>query len=159
MNRLLFFCGMVACAVSLFAQTVRLDTMKVGERNDYLTKLAKEVTLAFGPGYYRDSVIPIVSEIEVFHSEDNIYTEINACSGRRYYTVTFPTNERLIRNYTSKVLIWEDDGQPLSVHFGGCELGRNFIIKSYKQWLEQGIKESDQFPYRTRPIIDNPFKQ
>ena len=158
MKNLSIFCILVMCAVSLFAQTVRLDTMKIGERNDYLTKLAKEVTLAFGPGFYRDSVVPDISIVKVFFSSNwgGRDSDLISNDGRKYYTVTFPTEERLEWNYTSEVDIWEDDGQPQKIMFG-TGIGLHFMVtgKSYREWLEQGIKEEDQFPYRTR----SPWKE
>ena len=151
MKRLSILCFSILFVVDLCAQTVRLDTMAVNVRNEYLTRLAKELTLAFGPGYYRDSVIPVITGVDVFCCKGNKYLEYNACDGRRYYTVVFPTKEPLIWDYTSKALIWEDNGQPLSIFFGGAEISRDFIRKSYTEWLEQGIKEEDQCPYWTSP--------
>lgn len=155
-------CFFVYFATSSYAQSVRLDTMAAEARNEYLTRLAKEVTLAFGPGFYRDSVVPDISTVKVFFSSNwgGRDSDFISNDGRKYYTVTFPTKESLEWNYTSEVDIWEDDGQPQKIMFG-TGIGLHFMVtgKSYKEWLEQGIKESDQFPYRTRPIIDNPFKQ
>ena len=135
---------------SLFSnsQTKDLSKMDSDKRKEYLICLAKEVTQNFGPDFLRDTVNPVVSEIKIFNKEGSKQPDIIANDGRKYYTVTFPTKEKLEYNYTTKVDIWEDDGQPKGVFFG-TGIGRHFMSKSYKEWLREGIREEDKFPYRT----------
>ncbi|MBR6371277.1 MAG: hypothetical protein IKS24_09430, partial [Bacteroidaceae bacterium] len=131
-----------------YSQTSNLSKMDDEERNVYLERMAREVTANFGPDFLRDTVNPVISEIKTFSKEDSKQPDIIANDGRKYYTVTFPTKEKLEYNYTTKVDIWEDDGQPKGVFFG-TGIGRHFMSKSYKEWLREGIREEDKFPYRT----------
>lgn len=135
-----------------FSQNTNLSKMDSDKRNEYLTSLAKEVTKQFGPEFYRDTINPVISDIMTFNKGNSKQQDIIKNDGRKYYTVTFPTTEKLEWDYTSKVDIWEDDGQPKGVLFG-TGIGRHFMSKSYNEWLKEGIKEEDKFPYQTHVPI------
>ena len=139
-----------------FSQNTNLSKMDSDKRNEYLTSLAKEVTKQFGPEFYRDTINPVISDIMTFNKGNSKQQDIIKNDGRKYYTVTFPTTEKLEWYFTSKVDIWEDDGQPKGVLFG-TGIGPHFMSKSYNEWLKEGIKEEDKFPYQTAvPILPIP---
>lgn len=145
-------CVFSVCVIS--AQEVNLDKMNESERNQYLIKLAKEVTKNFGPGYYREYSKPVIVK-EVF--ETNLkHDELRKLIGREYYTVTFPydkTKEHLETDYTSQVKIWKDTGEPFAVGFGNG-WGRHFIGGlSYKEHLQVGIEEDEIIQYQ-QVVID-----
>ena len=133
---------------SIFSQEVDLRKMDEVTRTQYLTQLAKEVTKNFGPGYYRKDSKPVITE-GVFQTkyDNEIYTKH---IGREYYVVKFPydTKKELLEwDYTSKVDIWKDTGEPLLVTFGNG-MGKHFFCLSYKEWLELGIEKEDSIIYQ-----------
>lgn len=134
------------------AQEIDLNKMTETARKEYLLKIAKEVTQNFGPGWYRDSVIPSISDLMVFDERPMSETpqlDLSKNIGRKYYIVTFDYDEKTRRkyvwSYASKVRIWADNGEPLAITFGNT-YGVHFLGKSYKQWLLSGI-EGDEKNY------------
>lgn len=152
MKKIIIIMSVMICGIPIFSQNTNLSKMDSDKRNEYLTSLAKEVTKQFGPEFYRDTINPVISEIMTFNKGNSKQQDIIKNDGRKYYTVTFPTTEKLEWDYTSKVDIWEDDGQPKGVLFG-TGIGRHFMSKSYNEWLKEGIKEEDKFPYQTHVPI------
>lgn len=134
-----------------FSKMRHLERKEESKRNEYLVDKAKEVIMAFGPDYYRDYKEPIISDINSFKEtfKDDPVLKNKKLYGRKYYTVTFlydPSLENLRYNYSAKVDIWADNGQPKEVCFGSS-YGHNFYVVSYKDWLKKGIKENDIIPY------------
>ena len=62
--------------------------------------------------------------------------------------------ERLEWNFTSKVCIWKDNGQPFEVFFGNG-MGVNFFFKSYKKATRSNKVE--QIPYQQANEVINIF--
>lgn len=131
-----------------FSQEINLKKMDETTRNEYLIKLAHEVTKKFGPGYYRQDSKPIITK-HIFQTQykDELYTKN---IGREYYTVTFPYDKKeelFETDYTSQVEIWEDTGEPYRAMFGNG-YGIHFLITSYKEWIEIGIEEDEKVQYQ-----------
>ena len=129
-----------------YSQTIDLRRMDNDERNIYLEKIAREVTSNFGPDYIKDSMIVKISEIKTYHVDQykqNIL-EYKKVDGKRYYTVTLAYNQELekqpFRN-ASVTNVWENDGQPYSVMFGGGR-GVEFIKRPYAEWIREGIEDA-----------------
>ena len=146
----LLFTLLPICMMGQSVQTTDLSRMTEKERNEYLIKIAKEVTQNFGPGWYRESVIPSISEIKECDESlmpKNPQLDLRKNIGRKYYIVTFDYDEKTRRkyvcSYASKVRIWADNGEPLGVIFGNT-YGVHFFGKSYKQWLQSGIGEEEK---------------
>ena len=124
-----------------------LERKEESQRKEYLTNIAKEVILTFGPDYYRDFKEPIISDTITFREtfkEDPVLRNKNFY-GRKYYSVKYlydPSIEKFLYNFVAEVDIWADDGQPKEVRFGNG-YGQNFYITSYKKWKKRGIKESE----------------
>lgn len=158
MKRLITLGIIFSNALLLLAQPSLLGNLDTSERIEYLVKIAKDVTLSFGPEFYRDSIAPIISDVKVFDGRNSELPEVLANNGRHYYSVKFPTKDALEYDYTSEVDIWEDDGRPKSIMFG-TGIGLHFLGKSYQERLEQGIKIENQFRYYTIEPQKNPFEQ
>jgi YD repeat-containing protein len=136
---------------SSLATNIHLSQQDSVKRNEYLVKLAREVVLNFGPGYYRENMNPEVSAIRMYLDSTHVerFPEDRKNIGRKYYVVTFPydhTQEQLEWGYAAKVEIWEDDGEPKGVMFG-CNLGYHFTFTSYREWVKMGIKRGEIMPY------------
>ena len=136
---------------SLEANT-HLSQMDSVKRNEYLVKLAREVVLNFGPGYYRDNMNPTISDLRVFSDRSLVkrFPEAQQKLGKKYYVVTIPydhTQERLEMDYAAQVEIWEDDGEPKGVMFGH-NMGIHFTTRPYREWVKDGIKEDEIMPYQ-----------
>ena len=137
-------------SLSIAAQSTDLRTMSITSRNSYLINLAREVTQNFGPGWFRESVIPSISDIQVCDENQmprNSQLDLSKNIGRKYYIVTFSYDEQTRRKYVwtyaSKVRIWADNGEPFGITFGNT-YGVHFFGKSYQQWLLLGVKEEDK---------------
>ena len=124
--------------------------MSKKEKEVYMVNIAKEVTQNFGLGWYRKTVIPSISEINVCDESQmpkNPQLDIKKNIGRKYYIVTLNYDEKTRRkyvcSYASKVRIWADNGEPLGIIFGNT-YGVHFFGKSYKQWLQSGIGEEEK---------------
>ena len=126
MKTLLFIVINIINSFSTFAQDVDLSKMDSVTRNEYLCKLAKNVTITCGPGYYRKYMIPKVSkDAFVYQTEHLKYQKDN---GRKYYKVFFlydASIEPQDEGIASQIWIWEDDGQPVSVDYANS-LGYRF---------------------------------
>ncbi|MBO7580832.1 MAG: hypothetical protein J6T38_04855 [Bacteroidaceae bacterium] len=137
---------------SSLATNIHLSQQDSVKRNEYLVKLAREVVLNFGPGYYRENMNPEVSAIRMYLDSTHVerFPEDRKNIGRKYYVVTFPydhTQEQLEWGYAAKVEIWEDDGEPKGVMFGHG-LGYHFTTRPYREWVKTGIKEDEIMPYQ-----------
>lgn len=102
------------------------------QRDKYLVDLSTQVIKKFGPDYYRN-VTPIITE-GVFESDDK-RSEIKNNIGRKYYEVTYSydkSKEVLDFDFSAKVRIWKDNGEPCDVVFGNG-YGKNFFFLSYKE--------------------------
>ena len=143
-------------SLNILAQNVKLDTLSKTAREKYLVNLAIEVTKTHGSGYYRPNSKAIISEVKKYTTDDT-RVEISKNIGREYYEVYFPcdfTKERLEWNFTSKVCIWKDNGQPFEVFFGNG-MGVNFFFKSYKKATKSNKVE--QIPYQQANEVINIF--
>ena len=134
------------------SNNIYLSQMDSLKRNEYLVKLAREVVLNFGPGYYRENMNPEVSAIRMYLDSTHVerFPEDRKNIGRKYYVVTFPydhAQEQLEWGYAAKVEIWEDDGEPKGVMFGHG-LGYHFTTRPYREWVKEGIKEDEIMPYQ-----------
>lgn len=116
------------------------------QRSKYLTKLSTEVISKFGPGYLR-GMAPVISE-GVFESNDG-RNEVKKNIGREYYEITYPydkSKELLEFDFSAKVRVWKDTGEPCDVIFGNG-YGCNFLFESYKELLKMR-SEIKQVPYQ-----------
>ena len=134
------------------ATDIHLSQMDSVKRYEYLVKLAREVVLNFGPGYYRDNMNPEISPIRMYLDSTHVkqFPEDRKNIGRKYYVVTIPydhAQEQLEWGYAANVEIWEDDGEPKSVMFGHG-LGIHFTSRPYREWVKEGIKEDEIMPYQ-----------
>lgn len=139
-------------APSSSSNNICLSQMDSVKRNEYLMKLAREVVLNFGPGYYRDNLNPTISDLKVFSDSSLVerFPEAQQKLGKKYYVVTIPydhTQEQLEWSYAAEVEIWEDDGEPKGVMFGH-NLGYHFTFRPYREWVKNGIKEDEIMPYQ-----------
>ena len=99
--------------------------------------------LTFGPDWYQEPMKVNISELKEFDihlmGKDEITEPL---FGRKYYTVTFRYDRKKEPDWTyaAEVDIWEDDGEPWSIMFGN-NWGNNFLSRSYKQCIEEGVKD------------------
>ena len=120
-----------------------LSDWEEAKRTEYLTQKAKEVMLTFGPDWYQEPMKVNISELKEFDihlmGKDEITEPL---FGRKYYTVTFRYDRKKEHDWTyaAEVDIWEDDGEPWSIMFGN-NWGNNFLSLSYKQCIEEGVKD------------------
>ena len=134
------------------ATDIHLSQMDSVKRYEYLVKLAREVVLNFGPGYYRDNMNPEISPIRMYLDSTHVkqFPEDRKNIGRKYYVVTIPydhAQEQLEWGYAANVEIWEEDGEPKGVMFGHG-LGIHFTSRPYREWVKEGIKEDEIMPYQ-----------
>lgn len=143
--------AMMVCSLSMSAQTVNFKAMRPEKRNEYMIKLAKEIIMNFGPGYYREVEEPkVLEEIKTFDVPEGCDEEQMRCNGRKYYEVQMvydKNKERLAWGYAAKVRIWADDGEPFYVTFGNG-MGVNFIYRSYRELLKEGIEDDMVIKYQ-----------
>ena len=134
---------------SAFAQQTNLSQMTEKARNEYLVKLAKEVTENFGPGWLQGKVSTSISSLKEFDN-DGDYDLLTPHIGRKYYDVTIIYDEKTKKEvgwwYASCVSIWEDSGEPMGVLFGH-NYGKNFFHKSYREFVKEGIDPNDQMKF------------
>ena len=150
-NEVVYYYSDIDTLTSL-ATDIHLSQMDSVKRYEYLVKLAREVVLNFGPGYYRDNMNPTISGLRVFSDSSLVerFPEAKRNLGRKYYTVTIPydhVQERLEWDYAANVEIWEDDGEPKGVMFGHG-LGIHFTFRPYREWVKAGVKEDEIMPYQ-----------
>lgn len=127
---------LVFILISMFsyfgAMAQDLGKMDRVQRDKYLVDLSTQVIKKFGPDYYRN-VVPVITE-GVFESADK-RSEIKNNVGRKYYEVTYSydkSKELLDFDFSAKVRIWKDSGEPCEVIFGNG-YGKNFFDLSYKE--------------------------
>ncbi len=119
--------------MNLHAQTkkINIKNMCDVERNQYLTDLAKELTLTFGPEYYQIiKGTPKISELKKFETGEDTRVAITKNAGKEFYEITLPydtTKIILDWDYASKVQIWSDTGSPIAIIFGNG-MGLNFLF-------------------------------
>lgn len=143
-------------SLNTFSQNVDLGKMSKVDREKYLIYLAMEVTKTHGSGYYRKDAKAIISEVKKFKTDDT-RAEISKNIGREYYEVYFPydsTKEKLEWDFTSKVYIWKDNGQPSDVFFGNG-VGKTFVFTPYTKATRASNVE--QVPYQQANEIINIF--
>ncbi len=150
-NEVVYYYSDIDTLTSL-ATDIHLSQQDSVKRNEYLVKLAREVVLNFGPGYYRDNMNPEISPIRMYLDSTHVkqFPEDRKNIGRKYYVVTIPydhAQEQLEWDYAANVEIWEDDGEPKSVMFGHG-LGIHFTSRPYREWVKEGIKEDEIMPYQ-----------
>lgn len=144
----------ILCAMfcmSVMAQQVNLNTLDKSNRNDSLVSLSNTVVKTFGPGYYRDYIVPVVTE-GVFETNDT-RQEVAKNIGREFYEITYfydKSKETLDFDFSAKVKVWKDTGEPLEVIFGNG-YGRNFFFIPYDALMqERSIIE--QVPYEQAKV-------
>lgn len=130
---------------ALFSQDINLSRMDRDERNAYLERTAREVTANFGPDYIKDGMTVRISDKKTFRTNKYIQDipEYKIIDGKQYYSVTLVYNQELEKQpftIASVTEILVDDGQPLSVMFGGG-VGVEFIRHPYAEWVKEGIEE------------------
>lgn len=145
----LVFLSVLLISMDSYAQNHDLSEMTEKARNRYLTKLAKEVTNNFGPGWLQGNVSASVSPLQEF-GNDGDYDPLTMHLGRKYYKVTFTYDEKTKKEigweYASIVSIWEDSGEPMDVIFGH-NYGRHFLDKPYREFVKEGIGPTDQVKF------------
>ena len=143
-----FICAMFS--MNVMAQHMNLDTLNESNRNDYLISLSKEIVKTFGPDYYRD-MAPVITD-SVFETIDE-RPEIKKNVGREYYEVTYPydkSKEILDFDFSAKVKVWKDTGEPLEVIFGNG-YGRNFFFIPYDELIKER-SAIEQIPYEQAKV-------
>lgn len=149
---------LVFVLISMFsyfgAMAQDLGKMNGVQRDKYLVDLSTQVIKKFGPDYYRN-VTPIITE-GVFESDDK-RSEIKSNIGRKYYEVTYPydkSKEVLDFDFSAKVRIWKDSGEPCEVVFGNG-YGKNFFFLSYKEQTDaRAIIEVVPYQQASNPNTD-----
>lgn len=149
---------LVFVLISMFsyfgAMAQDLGKMNGVQRDKYLVDLSTQVIKKFGPDYYRN-VTPIITE-GVFESDDK-RSEIKSNIGRKYYEVTYPydkSKEVLDFDFSAKVRIWKDSGEPCEVVFGNG-YGKNFFFLSYKEQTDtRAIIEVVPYQQASSPNTD-----
>lgn len=117
--------------ITISAQGLKSSSDIPSSFEEKMINTAKEVSQTFGPAYNVDKATRIeISGPFIFEDNDK-RPEIQACIGRKYYTITFiPENtEEYEFPFLSEVSIWAD-GEPQGVTFGNG-WGRNFFFRSY----------------------------
>ncbi len=140
MKKLSILLLILSYGIMTYAANDDLGKMSQEQRNEYLIKLSKKVIITFGPGYYRENSIPIISNCKKFQASDTSPEKVEYI-GREYYTVTFPydkTKECLEFDYAAKVYIWKDTGEPMNVFFGNG-YGRNFFSLSFEEQTAKNV--------------------
>lgn len=139
------------CGITVSAFGTDLRRLNKQQRNEYLIKLAREVTKNFGPEWYEQgATIAVVPDSPILYQSYRTPQEEKKFKGKRYYRVTLyydkDTQKRTGYDYASFVDIWEDDGEPSGIIFGNS-YGRNFFFFSYREWLKAGVQQEDQTKY------------
>lgn len=149
---------LVFVLISMFsyfgAMAQDLGKMNGVQRDKYLVDLSTQVIKKFGPDYYRN-VTPIITE-GVFESDDK-RSEIKSNIGREYYEITYSydkSKEVLDFDFSAKVRIWKDSGEPCDVVFGNG-YGKNFFFLSYKEQTDtRAIIEVVPYQQASNPNTD-----
>lgn len=146
----IFFLICAMFSMNVIAQRTNLDTLNESNRNNYLISLSKEIVKTFGPDYYRN-MTPVIID-GVFETTDE-RPEIKKNVGREYYEVIYPYNnskEVLDFDFSAKVKVWKDTGEPLEVIFGNG-YGRNFFFIPYDELIKER-SAIEQIPYEQAKV-------
>lgn len=138
MKYLVLFLMSMFPLLSISAQN--LEKMDSVQRNKYLIDLSSEVIKTMGPGYYRNTH-PTISE-GVFKSNDG-RAKIKKNIGRKYYEIKYPydkSKETLEFDFSAKVRIWKDTGEPCDVIFGNG-YGKNFSFQVTRNRLKVELQQ------------------
>ena len=150
MRALIIFIMMALLSSPSFAQKNN-DLRKIEEskRNQLLCKKAQEVMSSLAPEWMQWNVMPKVSSIHKYFS-NNQRPDIQRNIGREFYTVTFyydeATKAKIKYDYAGEVRIWADNGEVESIGTGEGWY-RVFHNTSYEQMKKEGIKPTDQMPF------------
>jgi len=135
---------------TLYAQEVNLCKMESIKRNEYLVKKSKEVIMKFGLGYHSACTTPKITGPFVFDENDGLYrSDYKKHRGKMYYKVVYSYDQTKLffsYDYVAYTLIWETNGEPMAVGFGNG-MGKHFLERPYKKWIEMGVKEEEMIPY------------
>lgn len=149
-------------SITIYAQETHLRKMQQGERNEYLVKLSKEVIKNFGPDYYHVCDSSEITGPFVFDESHGLFRPSNKnYRGRKYYKVTFvvdSTKHFFSWGYAAYVLVWEKSGEPMQVMFGNG-MGKHFLGRSYRKWLEMGLQEEDIMPYEESELLKQIYEE
>ena len=139
---------LIAQSLTSYAQVKTYSEMKKTERKEYLIKLAHEVVQKFGPDWYQEPMKTEILGTKKFNAGNHSLQEIQNHNNREYYEVLLKkdTKNQPKNHFLAKVSIWVDSGEPMGVIFGH-NWGVNFLQKTYRDWLKEGIKKEDQFPF------------
>ena len=125
----------------------QMDSIK---RYEYLVKKSKEVIMNFGHGYHSACTTPKITGPFVFDENDGLYrSDYKKHRGKMYYKVVYSYDQTKLffsYDYVAYTLIWETNGEPMAVGFGNG-MGKHFLERPYKKWIEMGVKEEDTIPY------------
>ena len=152
-RRVVLFC-MTIGLLSLSGQVTaeNLDSLSTEKRNKKLIKLAKEVVLRHGPGFYREYKPPVIKSQRVSDKTvDMSVGMIEKYRGRFYYTIEYPYDlkEEIFSSfYSAKVYVWRDTGKVFYIVFGG-----GFGIQNYDTLTEKEKRQIKTVQYhKTRPL-------
>ena len=128
-----------------------LDSLSKEKRDKKLIKMAKEVVLRHGPGFYREYKPPVIKSQRVSDKTVDMTVEmIKKYKGRFYYTVEYPYNRKeeiFWGLYSTKVYVWGDTGKVFNIRFGG------FCIENYDTLTEKEKRQIKTVQYhKTRPL-------
>ena len=152
-RRVVLFCMTVGLlSLSEVVTAENLDSLSAERRNKKLIKLAKEVVLRHGPGFYREYKPPVIKSQRVSDKTVDMTVEmIKKYKGRFYYTVEYPYNKKeeiFWGVYSAKVFIWKDTGKVFYIEFGGT-IG----IENYDMLTEKEKRQIKTVQYhKTRPL-------
>ena len=154
MKTVIFSILEVLFRISSYAQGNDLSKMDSLQRNEYLTKLAKEVLKNFAPDFYSEKLkINISPNPKVFYNERGDIHEFKKHFNRKYYIVRLENPELILREgkpelkCVYEVFIWESDGEPAMITYLCTGRGCNFFYRSYKDWIRDGVKEEEKIHY------------
>ena len=150
---LLLFCMTVGLlSISEVVTAENLDSLSTERRNKKLIKLAKEVVLRHGPGFYREYKPPVIKSQRVSDKNGDLRINLRKkYKGRSYYTVEYPYDlkEEVFGSfYSAKVYVWGDTGKVFFMMFGG-----GFCIENYDTLTEKEKRQIKTVQYhKTRPL-------
>ena len=83
---------LISIVVNAFSQVKNLDRLSQTKRDSILISLAKETILKYGPDFYEENVIPVitrktVTEEELKHKKEEVYNKQKKNLGRSQYIV------------------------------------------------------------------------
>lgn len=149
----IFLSFSILFSIFFSVHAVELKEMSKKERKQYLVSIAKEVTLAFAPDYYRDYKNPIILGPYSYDVNAWDFDEKERFIGREYYTVVIPYDfqkENLENDFAAKVQIWADDGTPMAFQSGGATYILHFMCTSFEQYKKDGIPDKWVSKYHER---------